>query len=303
MKLRIAIVFALALLGTTIWFSLWGREWVLTVDERHMHHLLWKATHPITAPHLPFLPQAAADAYDWVPHARFFPIAHALGSGQPNEINTIAALRRSYAAGFRLFEVDISVTRDDRVICRHDSLDRDTNSFTFSDFVAENRRLGKKEDCVFADLVKAVRAYPDIHFILDVKNRFEDAYLLMRQELGTSGLGRRFIPQLYDFSELPIFRRDVFFAGPIFTSYRSWYTTQEIMTYAKQYGLPVVTLSNQRLSRLRPADSILHGRIVLGHPMDDFAGAQLWRGWGLRGIYTFVLSPASTPSLYPGLGR
>jgi len=280
------------------WFGHGGREDVLVFDGQHMDDLLWRVAHPVAKPNLPQMPPGDRRAYDWVPRARFFPIAHALGSSRPDEMNTLAALGRSYAAGFRLFEVDISVTRDNRLICRHDTPDADEDSFTYSDFLAENRRLGKKENCVFADLVRAVSDHPDIYIILDVKNRFDDAYRLMRQTIGAGGLGRRFIPQLYDFSELPPFRRDDFFAGPIFTSYRSWYTTRQIMAYARQYDLPVVTLSDWRLRRLPPGDPILRSRILLGHPMDNLAAAEEWKAWGLRAIYTFTLAPNQVPSLY-----
>lgn len=285
------------------WFVHGGREEILTFDGRHMDDLLWRVAHPVAAPNLPQMPPVSPQAYDWMPRTRFFPIAHALGDSRPDEMNTLAAFRRSYAEGFRLLEVDISVTRDNRLICRHDTPDSDEDSFTFSDFVAENRRLGKKDNCTFADLVQAVRMHPDVYVILDVKNRFDDAYRLMRQEIGLGGLGRRFIPQLYDFSELPAFRQDGFFAGPIFTSYRSWYTTRQIMAYARQYDLLVVTLSDWRLRRLSSGDPILHSRIVFGHPMDTPAGAEEWKAWGLRAIYTFSLSPNRVPSLYQDAPR
>jgi glycerophosphoryl diester phosphodiesterase len=299
-KALVIISFALAAAAgmMLVWFDHGGREEVLTFDGRYMDDVLWRVAHPATAPNLPSMPPVAPGAYGWIPQTRFFPIAHGLGSDRPNDINTLLAFRRSYAAGFRLFEVDISVTRDNQLICRHDTPDVDEDNFSFADFVAENRRLGKKGNCVFADLIHAVSAHPDIYIILDVKNRFNDAYRLMRQMIGGSGLGRRFIPQLYDFSELPTFRRDGFFAGPIFTSYRSQYTTRQIMAYARQYDLPVVTLSDWRLRRLPPGDTVLRSRIVFGHPMDNLAGAKKWKAWGLRAIYTFTLSPSRAPSLY-----
>lgn len=293
-----------ALAGAMLfWFVRGGREEILTFDGRHMNDLLWKVAHPVAAPDLPPMPPVSSQAYDWLPQARFFPIAHALGGERPNEINSLVAFRRSYANGFRFFEVDISVTRDNKLICRHDTPDVDEDSFTFSEFVAENRRLGKEGNCTFIELVQLVRTHPDIHVILDVKNRFDDAYRLMRQKIGASGLGVKFIPQLYDFSELPAFRRDGFFAGPIFTSYRSRYSTRQIMAYAREYSLPVVTLSDWRLHRLPPADPVLRSRIVFGHPMDDVAGAEKWKAWGLRAIYTFTLSPKRAGSLYQDAPR
>lgn len=269
------------------------KERILTFDERYLDNLIWNAAHPLRAPSLPAVPGPAASAYDWVPKARFFPIAHALGSSDTGSMNSIGAFDRSYAAGFRLFEVDLSLTPDNQLICRHGDSDQD--SFTSADYAQE--RQGKP-GCTFPDIVAAARAHPDAHFILDVKNRFDDAYRLIRGEIGTPALGRSFIPQLYEFSELPQFRADSFFAGPIFTSYKSRLNTREVMHYARAYDVRVVTLADWRINRLWPGDPLLRSAIVLGHPMDTQAGARLWRSWGIRGIYTFVLSPAAAPSLY-----
>lgn len=148
---------------------------------------------------------------------------------------------------------------------------------------------------MFGDLVHAARKDPQLRFILDVKSHFWPIYANVRSQIGNPVLGKQFIPQVYDFADVPRLRRDRFFAEPIFTGYRSQLSNREIIDAARRFKVGVIVLHVDRISRLAGPT----GAILLAHPVEDHDAARLLIcNKAVRGIYTMALSPSDDPALY-----
>jgi len=198
--------------------------------------------------------------------------------------------------GFRVFEVDLALTSDGHIVCYHgNDNEAELSTLTYDGYLDTVRTRGL-QPCQLVDLLEVARRHPGVHFILDVKNRFEETYKILRKEIRDASLARAFIPQVYSFEEVAPFRRDPFFAGEIFTSYRSSLTTEQMFRRADRLGIRVVTLTLHRFMELRgQLPSNLH---VFTHPVDDPLLAALVRKAGARGIYTSYLTPKTLPELF-----
>lgn len=233
--------------------------------------------------------------YSWLENQPFLTIAHGLGPYLLSGRNTLRTLDKGRARGFKVFEVDISLTADNVLICDHGGKEEDINTSTYSDYLALCRSK-RQVPCRFDDLVNYARKNSDVHFVLDVKNRYNDVYEMIRKVVQDQNLGKSFIPQVYDFDQLQLIRKDSLFAGEIFTSYRSALTNSQIFNYAKIHGIKVIALTLGRFEELKgefPGDVFL-----LTHPVNDpFLAADL-KTSGIRGIYTSYINPQSVPELF-----
>jgi len=238
----------------------------------------------------------APSSYEWLAGSAFIPIAHGLGPWLEDEPNTMKTFYAGLGRGFRIFEVDLALTRDDSVICYHGAADaQDIDTLTYRGYLTLMARRGSAP-CTIRDLVREARNRPQVRFVLDVKNRFERLYSLVRAAIGGPELGRQFIPQVYFFEQLAVVRETPFFGGAIFTSYRSALTTRQIFSYASELGVKAVTITVARFERMRtPIPPGLH---VFVHPVDDPFVAMKMRSQGVAGIYTSYVSPMSVPSLF-----
>jgi hypothetical protein len=241
------------------------------------------------------MPTIGEGAYDWLGNTEFIPIAHALGPSLSSGINTRETLTKGIMMGFRIFEVDLAVTRDGQLVCYHGDSDKELDELTYAGYEGRLSKRGFKP-LKFSELVSIGRTHTDLYFVLDVKNRHDQAYTIARREIGDMNLGRAFIPQIYFFEQLENFRRMPFFAGEIFTSYRSGLTTRQIIDTARRVGIRVVTLTMDRFRELN--GTLPEGMAIFVHPVDDaFVAAEI-RRLGGRGIYTSYLAPSTVTDLF-----
>lgn len=240
------------------------------------------------------VPPAPQEAYAWIEGGPMIVIAHGLGPQLWAGANSRKTFEESRKRGFRIFEIDISVTTDGQLICYHGDSAEELERLSWRRYQEIMAAKGI-EPLLFSEVVGWARDYPDIRFVLDVKNRFDDAYRMMRAAIGQPALGQSFIPQVYFFDELPQFRADHFFAGEIFTAYRTRMRTTTILKNAERLHVKVVALTRNRadsLGRMPPSITILT------YIVDDAFEAAHFRAIGVRGIYTSYITPASVPELF-----
>lgn len=263
------------------------RRWVKAVDRNVLGGALHRrltGDPPTSEEHLDVAPPAAG-AYEWARSRPFLAIGHRLGPSAGSGPNTLLTYRRGRDLGFRIFEVDLTLTTDGRLACYHGGSGTVRDTLTWEGY----RMRAAEGTCRFGDLVEAARADADVRFVLDVKNRFDEAYDRIRREIGEDGPGSSFIPQIYHFGQARRFREDPFFAGILFTTYRSALPLAETFAYARRTGIEVVTVSVDGLAEW---DGPLPERpLVLVHPVNDAALALRLRTRGVDGIYTGYLAP------------
>jgi glycerophosphoryl diester phosphodiesterase len=303
MLTRVLVSFVLVIGGATLGYHL-ALE-VNEVDKPRQIAVLLKAIdyyltngrtlELIYGEHLPSRKlNLSTSSYEWVYTSSFLPIAHGLGAQLYAGPNTLATFEESYRRGFRIFEVDLSFTSDGHLVCFHGDTESDLNRMSFEDYVRTRAKVGIPP-CEFKELLGLLRRHPDIYFILDVKNRFESSYAEIRNELKPTGLGSRFIPQIYSFAEAAEFDGDSLMAGPIFTSYRSRMPTDRMIKGVRALGIKVLTLNQERTKELNAVPPDI---FVLSHPVEDAFQAAELRDKGLRGIYTSYVSPLASPEVY-----
>lgn len=240
------------------------------------------------------LPPHDPDAYAWLTAGAFVAVAHGLGPVLTHGQDAMATLDEGVALGFSVFEVDLALTSDGHLVCYHGEDDEDLASLRYEAYRDTVRARGLTP-CESGDLVAAARRYPHVVFVLDPKNRVTETYRLLRRQIASRELGRRFVPQIYAPDEAAEVRQGGFFAGEIFTAYRSRLSTRTILDWARRADVGAVTLTLERAQSLeglpaRPA--------VLVHPVDVPSIAVALRAAGARGIYTHYLSPRLAPALY-----
>lgn len=239
------------------------------IDQRLFHEALKDALGSLVAQEdwSTAAPLAPSQDYAWLAdQSRMIPIAHGLGeiSGQ---LNSLSALRRSVAAGFDFFEVDLWLDNDG-LHCFH----------------GPGRPPSIQEnDCTLDTLLVALPAHAWL--VLDVKTDFEATGNKVVEALRVHGQASHVIFQLYKPEHFDIFRRwqaTLPLPGPIVTAYLSRRSANTVASGAVRAGVRAFTLPLDRLDGFsrRPA-----GLAVLVHPVDDCPSLERARIEGVRGVY------------------
>lgn len=138
-------------------------------------------------------------------------IAHGMGTVDGlATLNCLEGFQQQYAAGVRVFEADLRLTRDGKVVLRHDWWHYEwqdginwANIPTREKFLSE-KILKKYTPLSFRDLLLLMEQYPDICIITDTKFTESDAFFLQfdamladARELGLTYLFDRIVIQVY----------------------------------------------------------------------------------------------------------
>jgi len=240
------------------------------------------------------VPDPIVSPDEWIGGEPFIAIAHGLGPQLWRGANTRETMEEGLRRGFRVFEVDLALTSDGELVCYHGQDEASLNNLSSHTYREAMRSIGLSP-MSFGELLTLVRQHPSVFVILDVKNRFDEVYDELQKEIGSPGLGRRFIPQIYNFNQLLRFRTHPFFGPEIFTSYRTPLSADQIIATAERLQIGVVTLDRGHLQALK---SIPNHPLILTHPVDNpFDAAQL-RARGVRGIYTSYVTPKTLPEVF-----
>lgn len=207
--------------------------------------------------------------YAWLDAAGPWPvrIAHALGDSGAADANSVSAMQRAFAAGIRLFEVDISLEGGDELRCAHDP---------------GMARLA--QGCTFESLMAALPE--DAWVVLDIKSDFRATGERIMQALQADGKARQVIFQLYRPADVAVFaewqaRRML--PGPIVTAYLAHRSVNTVARETARAGIRAFTLPITRLAALsRQPD----GMAVFVHPVHDCKAWRTAQDAHVRGIYT-----------------
>lgn len=186
-------------------------------------------------------------------------IAHALGESGSPTANTLGAMRRSYEAGLRLFEVDLVL--DGRELrCQHDP----------------GPPSGMVQDgCTFDALIAMLPA--DAWLVLDIKTNFAATGQAIVERLKSPADARRVVFQLYrpeDFVRFDAWQRQAALPGPIVTAYLAHRRIDHVAFHAARSGVRALTLPLRRMPALHTRPG---GLEVMVHPVHDCGS------WGIAG--------------------
>lgn len=238
-------------------------------------------------------------------------IAHGMGSiGDLTIPNCLESFLAQYEAGIRVFEADLRLTRDVKVILRHDWWGNWQNGIdwvhipTREKFVSEKIK-GEYTPLSFRDLLLLMEEYPDICVITDSKFTESDifsiqfdAMLADAHELGLTYLFDRIVVQVYNGNMRTGLNSIYPFPHYIYTLYQDATfkgtadSFREKAAYCAQRGIEGITMAE---SWWKPAFASIaeeYGIKVYVHTVNNIDKAKKYLNEGVSGIYTDSIKPA-----------
>lgn len=236
-------------------------------------------------------------------------VAHGLGFIDGHYVtNTTEAFEENYKRGFRVFEVDLIMTSDNRLIARHDwtlghygwlgqEAPAVEEPLSF-DKVMDLKIHGEYNAPSWEQLLEIMQKYPDVYFVTDTKDKDEAnvrksfSYIVETTKEVDPSLLDRIIPQIYDQPMLGYINSYHVFNEVIYTLYH--HTNEDIPTPAELSewcvqnhvtavaGLPF-RLTEEMQSALNEKNIVMYT-----HTINDPEEAEAFRMRGI-GVYTDYL--------------
>ena len=236
-------------------------------------------------------------------------IAHGMGAvGGEATLNCREGFLEQYEKGVRVFEVDLRLTRDQKVVLRHDWRTGwqegvgETALPTLEEFLSKPIQK-KYTPLSFQDLLLLMEEYPDICIVTDTK--FTEAEVVTLQfeamlqdarDLGLSYLFDRMAIQVYD----PLMFRVVdavhHFRYYIYTLYtdgiaRTEEDFQEKAAFCVENGILGITMWDYWWRAEYAPIAGQSGLAVYTHTVNDAGSAAQLLEEGVRAVYTDELTP------------
>jgi glycerophosphoryl diester phosphodiesterase len=217
-------------------------------------------------------------------------VAHALGGiGNSTNTNSLEAWQANYARGCRLFEVDLRITSDGKLVAFHGPnnpvLDQ---TFSHLDFLEQ--RVEGKYTPLDADRIAALlEEKRDWTLVTDTKGDLERSLKILCASLENRGLHcrDRVIPQIYEpAADLEIVEA-IGFPRTIFTLYRSRLEDSEIVRTARSNRrIVAVTMPPARATREMVASLSAAGVLSYVHTVNGLEAIRRVFDRQIWGVYT-----------------
>jgi len=178
-------------------------------------------------------------------------VAHALGDYNGfSGTNTLTAMESNYEKGYKLFEVDLSLTKDDEVVAFHVGQEdkyglgeKEIEDITNEEF---DKLLYRNElpTTDIEELLQFLDTNKDVYLVLDPK---EDLIGVVESIVDDhseySAVFDRIIPQIYEPSQLKIVKDLYDFPDVIFTMYRIDIKYSELISFIRTSDITGVTMN------------------------------------------------------------
>ncbi len=239
-------------------------------------------------------------------------IAHGLGAVDGQEtLNCLEGFEQNYAAGVRVFEVDLRMTSDGHVVLRHDWRAgmqegvSETNIPTLEEFLAKPIN-GKYTPLSFRDLLYLMEQHPDICIVTDTKFINEEevtrqfgAMLDDAHETGLTYLFDRMVIQVYTPLMFSVVDSLYHFPHYIFTLYNSDFdgtedSFRQQVSFCLENGIMGITMSDYWWSDNAPdyySIANRRGIRLYVHTVNDADEANSLLAAGVSGVYSDILLP------------
>lgn len=240
-------------------------------------------------------------------------IAHGMGTVDGlATLNCLEGFQQQYAAGVRVFEADLRLTRDGKVVLRHDWWHYEwqdginwANIPTREKFLSE-KILKKYTPLSFRDLLLLMEQYPDICIITDTKFTESDAFFLQfdamladARELGLTYLFDRIVIQVYSGNMRTALNNIYPFPHYIYTLYQDetpFTGTKEDLekkaAYCAERGIRGITMSSAWWNPAFPGIAKKYGIQLYLYTVNDAAQARQYLDAGCSGVYSDSLTPS-----------
>lgn len=262
-------------------------------------------------------------------YSKYSVVAHAMGDIDGHYYtNTLEAFNKHYRAGTRVFEVDFSLTSDNKLVCTHGWFDHKTNRLgmeeaddspmSYDEFMS-SLICGQYTPLDIDAVIDLMKEHDDIYIVLDFgadldfdyeKNEdliFDVDALMLRNKMlidrfkeKDETLLTRVIPQIYyeeHFEQLDSYYH---FDNYIYTLYKNYSNTtpKQIMQFVTDNNISVITsnlidtqeITTKEVLRQIKLDRTLTKEMALFlHTYDDEQDVEELYELGYNGIYSNVL--------------
>lgn len=260
--------------------------------------------------------------YNWIKENRL--IAHAFGGIERyNYTNSFEAFIENYNKGYRVFEVDLIMTKDNHLVARHDwqymwfkEFEQDIPYRIINDKVVDLTSLKlyneipltrnefnqllihkKYRPLDFTEIAKLMKQYEDIYIITDsklktskeVKRTFK--YIVEECKNVDSAILNRIIPQIYNEDMLDIIKDIYNFNCYIYTLYQTNSREEDIIEFAKTNGIKAVTMAEGRFNKNFQKSLQENGIYIYMHTVNSPEIVEKYLKQGVYGFYTDFLNP------------
>jgi glycerophosphoryl diester phosphodiesterase/arylsulfatase A-like enzyme len=225
-------------------------------------------------------------------------IGHAFGEIDGHtHTNTREAFLNNYKRGRRIFEVDLNVTSDGKVVCFHKGseetygLTKKVSNMTHEEF-KNVKILGRYTPMDIHDLIGIMHDYDDIYIVTDTKGWFDLTYFAISSLVHESrkidpGIAKRIIPQVYDKLTYDITMSIYPFPEVIYTLEKTIGNDAEIISLLKKNSaITALTVSTNRFNPTLAQSVSELGRVVLVHTINDPDKMAYYKKRGVYGFYT-----------------
>ena len=238
-------------------------------------------------------------------------IAHALGGIDGyTYTNSLEAFRQNYNNGIKIFEVDIVITSDNYLVCRHDWM-RGMYYMLEQEVLIENDAplsleqfksldiLSRYTAISFEELLEEMTKYKDVYIVLDTKSIDEESinneYKLLVDTVNSvdKSLFDRIVPQIYNRKMLSIIKKHYDFKNVFYTLYQDIVSDDEVLQFARENKeIAGIVMSLERcsqdiLDRLSEQKTPAYVHTI--NEPNDFI---YYIDHGITGVYTDFLSPS-----------
>ncbi len=234
-------------------------------------------------------------------------IAHAMGNvGGKLATNSREAFYYSYQNGYRLFECDLILTSDQKLVARHDWSAERYKEFMQGDLkgalslseVKSKLIYNKYHALDFKDIALLMSEFRDVYLVTDTKE-LDFETVTLQFELITSiakqvdeSILDRIIPQFYTPG---VYRtiHDIYpFRSYIFTLYLTDMKKEEIRDFALEHEVRVITMPYTLATKENVTFLKDNGLITYVHTLNGMMDVKQYLKMGIQGFYTDFILPS-----------
>lgn len=238
-------------------------------------------------------------------------VAHAMGGIEGlTYTNSYEAFIANYEKGTRVFEADLLLSKDDRLIARHEWGEKFTEMLGQEAMVKPDERgavwgyrefkeakiLGRYEPLGWEDILDLMERYPDIYVVTDTKQikpeEFNRIYtkIVQSAKKRDASLLDRVVPQIYNREMWRDVERLHSFEQVIYTLYQSEDSDEQVIEFAKEKRLAAVTMSETRATEKLVTALNSIGVPSYVHTVNEPRSIAKFKRMGVYGFYTDFLS-------------
>ncbi len=226
-------------------------------------------------------------------------IAHAGGGlNDKTYTNSMEALDYNINRGYRYFEIDLTFTSDNKLVCMHDWEEAYKRNFglepngipSFSEFQTTVKEHGKYTPCHLDRLKNWLILNPSAKIITDVRG--DNLAALRKISETIKDAGERVIPQIYKPSSFEAVK-EMGYQQVIWTLYRHGGTENTILEQAKKLdGDFAITMPSSQARSFLPKRLREHGIPTYVHTINSpTETSQYFKQYQLSEVYTDTLDP------------